>query len=67
MVQAAVTVIWAFVCFVTIRAMAFAIPCEMSSASLLAHAAALATATQAIMGVIMNLGCLALRKALFLI
>jgi hypothetical protein len=53
-VQAAVTVIWAFIYFMTIGAMAFAILGETSSASLRAHTAALATATQAVMGIAMN-------------
>lgn len=49
-VQAAVTVIWAFVYFLTIGAMAFAILGETSSSSLRAPTVALATATQAVMG-----------------
>ena len=53
-VQAAITVVWAFVYFFSIGAMAFAILGETSSASLRAPTAALATATQAVMGVAMN-------------
>lgn len=53
-VQAAITVVWAFVYFLTIGAMAFAILGETSSVSLRAHTAALATATQAVMGTAMN-------------
>jgi hypothetical protein len=54
--QAAITVIWAFVYFFTIGAVAFAILGETSSASLRAPTAALATATQAVMGTAMNFG-----------
>lgn len=53
-VQAAITVVWAFVYFFSIGAVAFAILGETSSASLRAPTAALATATQAVMGVAMN-------------
>lgn len=53
-VQAAITVVWAFVYFFTIGAVAFAILGETSSASLRAPTAALATATQAVMGIAMN-------------
>jgi hypothetical protein len=53
-VQAAITVVWAFVYFFTIGAVAFALLGETSSASLRAPTAALATATQAVMGVAMN-------------
>lgn len=53
-VQAAITVVWAFIYFGTIGAVAFAILGETSSASLRAPTAALATATQAVMGVAMN-------------
>lgn len=53
-VQAAITVVWAFVYFFTIGAVAFAILGETSSASLRAPTAALATATQAVMGLAMN-------------
>ncbi|CAM1502765.1 Fc.00g075410.m01.CDS01 [Cosmosporella sp. VM-42] len=53
-VQAACTVIYAFVYFATVGAMAFAILGETSSTALKAKTMALATATQAIMGLIMN-------------
>lgn len=53
-VQAGITVVWAFVYFFSIGAMAFAILGETSSASLRAPTAALATATQAVMGTAMN-------------
>lgn len=53
-VQAAITVVWAFVYFFSIGAVAFALLGEVSSASLRAHTAALATATQAVMGLAMN-------------
>ena len=53
-VQAATTVIWAFVYFFTIGAMAFAILGEASSSALRAPTMALATATQAVMGTAMN-------------
>jgi sugar porter (SP) family MFS transporter len=52
--MSAITVIWAFVYFLTIGAMAFVILGEASAPSLRAHTAALATATQAVMGLIMN-------------
>ena len=50
-VQAATTVIWAFVYFFSIGAMAFAILGETSSSALRAPTVALATATQSVMGV----------------
>lgn len=53
-VQAGITVVWAFVYFFSIGAMAFAILGETSSAALRAPTAALATATQAVMGTAMN-------------
>lgn len=53
-VQAASTVIYAFVYFMTIGAMAFVILGETSSTALRAHTTALATATQAICGLVMN-------------
>lgn len=53
-VQAATTVIWAFVYSFSIGAMAFAILGETSSSYLRAPTAALATATQAVMGMVMN-------------
>jgi MFS family permease len=53
-VQASFTVIYAFVYFLTIGAMAFAILGETSSSSLRAQTIALATATQAIFGIVMN-------------
>ena len=53
-VQAGITVVWAFVYFFSIGAMAFAVLGETSSASLRAPTAALATATQAVMGTAMN-------------
>jgi hypothetical protein len=53
-VQASLTVIYAFVYFLTIGAMAFAILGETSSSSLRAKTTALATATQAVFGIIMN-------------
>ncbi|KAJ3950306.1 uncharacterized protein N0V96_001450 [Colletotrichum fioriniae] len=53
-VQAACTVIYAFVYFMTIGAMAFAILGEASSSVLRAKTMALATATQAICGLAMN-------------
>lgn len=53
-VQAATTVVWAFVYFFTIGATAFALLGEVSSASLRAPTSALAAATQAVMGVAMN-------------
>ena len=46
-VQAGITVVWAFVYFFSIGAMAFAVLGETSSASLRAPTIALATATQA--------------------
>ena len=53
-VQAACTVIYAFVYFLTIGAMAFVILGETSSPTLRAKTVGLATATQAVFGVIMN-------------
>ncbi|KAH7368177.1 maltose permease [Plectosphaerella cucumerina] len=53
-VQAGSTVVYAFVYFMTIGAMAFAILGEVSSTVLRAKSMALATATQAIMGIIMS-------------
>lgn len=53
-VQASVTVIYAFVYFLTIGAMAFAILGEASSSVLRAKTISLATATQAICGLVMN-------------
>lgn len=53
-VQASITVVWAFVYFFSIGAMAFAILGETSSSTMRAHTAALATATQSVMGIIMN-------------
>jgi sugar porter (SP) family MFS transporter len=52
--QAATTVIWAFVYFFSIGAMAFAVLGETSSSALRAPTMALATATQSVMGVAMN-------------
>ena len=54
-VQSAMTVIYAFVYFATLGAMAFAILGETSSTSLRAPTMALATATQAVMGIVMNI------------
>ncbi|KAH8599234.1 general substrate transporter [Bisporella sp. PMI_857] len=53
-VQASATVIYAFVYFLTIGAMAFVILGETSSAALRARTTALATATQAVFGIAMN-------------
>jgi sugar porter (SP) family MFS transporter len=53
-VQAACTVIYAFVYFATVGAMAFAILGECCSVALKAKTMALATATQAVMGIAMN-------------
>ena len=53
-VQAAATVIYAFVYFLTIGAMAFAILGETSSTVLRAKTMSLATATQALCGIVMN-------------
>ena len=53
-VQAACTVVYAFVYFLTIGAMAFAILGETSSSALRARTTALATATQAVFGIVMN-------------
>lgn len=54
-VQASCTVIYAFVYFMTIGAMAFVLLGETSSMGLRAHTAALATATQSVLGVAMNI------------
>lgn len=53
-VQASATVIYAFVYFMTIGAMAFVLLGETSSTALRAQTTALATATQAICGLVMN-------------
>ncbi|KAH8679306.1 general substrate transporter [Ilyonectria robusta] len=53
-VQSACTVIYAFVYFASVGAMAFAILGEASSTALKAKTMALATATQAVMGIIMS-------------
>ncbi|KAJ9150389.1 Maltose permease [Pleurostoma richardsiae] len=53
-VQASATVVYAFVYFMTIGAMAFVILGEASSTALRAKTTALATATQAICGIVMN-------------
>ncbi len=53
-VQASCTVIYAFVYFLTIGAMAFVILGETSSPTLRAKTVGLATATQAIFGIAMN-------------
>jgi sugar porter (SP) family MFS transporter len=53
-VQAAATVVYAFVYFLTIGAMAFAILGEASSTVLRAKTISLATATQALCGIVMN-------------
>jgi hypothetical protein len=52
--MAAITVIWAFVYFMTIGAMAFVILGETSASPMRARTVAWATAVQAIMGLIMN-------------
>ncbi|RYP42129.1 hypothetical protein DL767_000494 [Monosporascus sp. MG133] len=52
--QSTMTVIYAFVYFMTIGAMAFAVLGEVSSTSLRAPTMALATATQAVMGIVMH-------------
>lgn len=54
-VQASCTVIYAFVYFLTIGAMAFVLLGETSSMGLRAHTTALATATQSVLGVVMNI------------
>ncbi|SPO00321.1 related to maltose permease [Cephalotrichum gorgonifer] len=54
-VQAASTVVYAFVYFLTIGAMAFAILGEVSSTALRAKTISLATATQAICGLVVNI------------
>ncbi|CAF3430383.1 hypothetical protein SNK03_006687 [Fusarium graminearum] len=53
-VQAACTVIYAYVYFATVGAMAFAVLGETASLALKAKTMALATATQSVMGVAMN-------------
>ncbi|KAF9878858.1 maltose permease [Colletotrichum karsti] len=53
-VQASATVIYAFVYFLTVGAMAFAVLGEASSTALRAKTMALATATQAVCGLAMN-------------
>ncbi|KAH7141012.1 general substrate transporter [Dactylonectria macrodidyma] len=53
-VQSACTVIYAFVYFLSVGAVAFAILGEASSTALKAKTMALATATQAVMGIIMS-------------
>jgi hypothetical protein len=53
-VQASFTVIYAFIYFLTIGAMAFAILGETSSTALRARTTAFATATQALFGIAMN-------------
>lgn len=53
-VQAAATVVYAFVYFATIGAMAFVILGETSNTALKAKTMALATATQAVMGIVMS-------------
>ncbi|KAH6618791.1 general substrate transporter [Boeremia exigua] len=53
-VQASCTVIYAFVYFMTLGAMAFVLLGEVSSMGLRAHTTALATATQAVVGTVMN-------------
>lgn len=53
-VQASATVVYAFIYFLTIGAMAFVILGEASSAQLRARTTALATATQALFGIAMN-------------
>lgn len=53
-VQAAATVIYAFVYFNTIGALAFVLLGETSTPSLRGHTTALATATQSVMGIAMN-------------
>lgn len=53
-VQSACTVIYAFVYFMTIGAMAFVLQGETSSPTLRAKTSALCTATQAIFGIVMN-------------
>lgn len=52
--QSGLTVLYAFIYFATLGAMAFAILGETSSTSMRAPTMALATATQAVMGTVMN-------------
>lgn len=52
-VQAAATVIYAFVYFNTIGALAFVLLGETSTPSLRGHTTALATATQSVLGIAM--------------
>ncbi|KAL1600758.1 hypothetical protein SLS60_007146 [Paraconiothyrium brasiliense] len=54
-VQASCTVIYAFVYFMTIGAMAFVLLGETSSMGLRAHTTALATATQSVLGMAVNI------------
>lgn len=54
-VQASCTVLYAFFYFMTIGAMAFVLLGETSSMGLRAHTTALATATQSILGIVMNI------------
>ncbi|KAH7381532.1 maltose permease [Pyrenochaeta sp. MPI-SDFR-AT-0127] len=54
-VQAAATVIYAFVYFNTIGALAFVLLGETSTPSLRGHTTALATATQSVLGTVMNI------------
>ncbi|ORY13441.1 general substrate transporter [Clohesyomyces aquaticus] len=53
-VQAAATVIYAFVYFNTIGALAFVLLGKTSNPSLRGHTTALATATQSVLGIVMN-------------
>lgn len=53
--QASCTVVYAFVYFMTIGAMAFVLLGETSNMGLRAHTTALATATQSVLEVIMNI------------
>jgi len=53
-VQSACTVIYAFIYFMSIGAMAFVLQGETSSPSLRAKTSALCTATQAVFGIVMN-------------
>ncbi|KAJ4286211.1 hypothetical protein N0V88_008074 [Collariella sp. IMI 366227] len=54
--QAALTVIWAFFYQVSIGAVAFVLLGETSSPSLRAKTTAMATATQSVFGIVMNIG-----------
>lgn len=53
-VQASLTVLYAFIYFLTIGAMAFVLLGETSSPTLRAKTTGLATATQAVFGIVMN-------------